>query len=166
MTSLKIKTFPDNILRKKAKKISKLSNADREDLSQMAEVMYLNGGVGLAAVQVGIDKQLVVIDVGQGLVKMANPTIIKKAGCEACEEGCLSVPGVNVIIKRAKTVTVNYLNDTGEVVRLDAEGLLARAIQHEIDHLCGVLIIDYLNPLRKLIAKSRLSKTVRKQHNS
>jgi peptide deformylase len=119
----------------------------------MAETMYLNSGVGLAANQVGIEKQLAVIDVGNGLVKLINPIVVKSEGAEVQEEGCLSVPGVVVKVKRAKRVIIDYLNETGEACRLSAEGLFARAIQHELDHLSGRLIVDYMNPLTKLFLK-------------
>lgn len=140
--------------------IGKVGNAEKEILVNMTETMYMNQGVGLAAVQIGIDKQLAVIDIGDGLIKMINPAIIKKAGRETCEEGCLSVPGVVVKVRRAKDVVVNFLNENGEAVQLKASGLLARAVQHEIDHLNGILIIDYLNPVQRIfLKKGRGSKT-------
>ncbi|MFA6142222.1 MAG: peptide deformylase [Candidatus Omnitrophota bacterium] len=158
MSDLKIKIFPEEILRKKAKRIASVTVGEKKDLTEMAKVMYLSGGVGLAAVQVGIDKQLVVIDVGDGLIKMINPSIVKSHGKETAEEGCLSVPGTIVNVRRAKSVTANYLNEDGEVIQLKADGLLARAIQHEIDHLLGKLIIDYINPIEKILVRNRLSK--------
>lgn len=164
MADLKIRKIPDSILRKKAAKVDKVSDKEKKVLADMAETMYLNQGVGLAAVQVGIDRQLAVIDVGDGLIKLINPVIVKKDGQETQEEGCLSVPEVTVKIKRAKTVHVNFLNEEGEVMQLRAEGLLARAIQHEIDHLSGILIIDHLNPIQKLLLKKKpaLSKTAKR----
>ena len=125
----------------------------------MALSMYLSQGVGLAAVQVGIDKQLAVVDTGEGLIKMINPTIIKREGLETQEEGCLSVPGACVKVKRAKKIVVSFLNEQGEVTELRAEGLLSRAIQHEIDHLSGTVIVDYLHPLKKLLLKRRQSRS-------
>ena len=151
MPDLKIKIFPEDILRKKAKKITSVTASEKKELAEMARVMYLSGGVGLAAVQVGIDKQLAVMDVGDGLIKMINPSIVKRHGKETAEEGCLSVPGTSVKVKRAKSVVVSYLNEDGDVAQLKAEGLLARAIQHEIDHLLGILIIDYINPIKKML---------------
>ena len=153
MAELKVVTFPKTILRKKAEKVPKVSDAERAILDGMAKAMYLSQGVGLAAVQVGIDKQLAVVDTGEGLVKMVNPVIVKRDGREVQEEGCLSVPGACVKVKRAKRIVVSYLNEDGEINELKAEGLLARAIQHEIDHLQGTLIIDYLNPLQKILYK-------------
>ena len=158
MSDLKIIIFPDSILRKKANKILGIGDTEKEELCGMAKVMYLARGVGLAAVQVGIDKQLAVIDIGDGLIRMANPVIVKKEGSQTQEEGCLSVPEIGVKVKRAKSVVVNYLNEKGQTIQLRASGLLARAIQHEIDHLCGTLIIDYTNPIKKMIIRRRLSK--------
>lgn len=153
MSILKIRTFPDTVLRKKAAKVTGLSAQDKATLKDMAETMYLNSGVGLAAVQVGIDKQLAVVDIGSGLIKMVNPVIIKKEGAVLNEEGCLSVPGACINVKRARFIQVSFMNESGEVVQLRAEGLLGRAIQHEIDHLSGFLIIDYLNPVKKFLVK-------------
>jgi len=152
--TLKVVTFPESILRKKAQKVGKVTDSERATLEDMAKTMYLSQGVGLAAVQVGIDRQLAVIDTGNGLIKMINPAIVKKEGVESNEEGCLSCPGACVKVKRAKKVVVSYLDENGEVSEIKAEGLLARALQHEIDHLCGKLIIDHLNPIKKMFLKS------------
>ena len=138
MQELAIKKFPDPCLRRKASKVLKVTSCERDALSEMAKLMYLSQGVGLAATQVGINKQLVVIDVGNGLVSMINPVLVKKDGREALEEGCLSVPGINVKIKRAKTVTAHFLDEAGNAQKLHADGLLARALQHELDHLAGI----------------------------
>ena len=152
--------LPNACLRKKAVKVFKISDEEKRILDEMAETMYIKGGVGLAACQVGIDKQLVVIDIGDGLIKLVNPVIIKKEGYEALEEGCLSVPEAVIKVKRAKKITVEYLNEKGEAMTMTAEGLLARVIQHEVDHLLGKLIVDYLSPIKKLFFSNRL--TIRK----
>jgi peptide deformylase len=157
---MKIICVGDKRLRKKACKVLKVTAEECRLLDEMANTMYLEGGVGLAACQVGIDKQLVVIDIGEGLIKLVNPAIVKKEGAEVQEEGCLSVPDTAIKVKRAKKVTVEYLNDKGEALKISAEGLLARVLQHEIDHLLGKLIIDYLGPIKKLILRNRL--TIRK----
>ena len=161
MDALKIKVFPDSILRTKAEKVGGISESEKKLLVTMATTMYLNSGVGLAAVQVGIGKQLAVIDIGNGLIKMINPAIVKKEGAEIEEEGCLSVPGISVKVKRAKSVTVNFLNEGGDLVQLEADGLLARAIQHEVDHLAGILILDHVNPIKKLLLRGKLKKKTR-----
>lgn len=155
MANMGIKKFPDQSLRKKAVKVGKVGDPERDMLRDMAETMYINNGVGLAAVQVGIGKQLAVVDVGDGLVKLINPAILRKEGSETQEEGCLSVPGAVVKVRRAKKIVVNFLNGDGLVSQISAEGLFARAIQHEIDHLSGKLIIDYLNPIKRLLLKKR-----------
>ncbi|MBN2452893.1 MAG: peptide deformylase [Candidatus Omnitrophica bacterium] len=159
MPELKIKTFPDTILRKKPAKAGKVTEADRSMLSDMAKTMYLSQGVGLAATQVGVDKQFAVIDIGEGLIKMINPVIVKRAGFESQEEGCLSCPGSSVKVRRAKRVVVRFLDENGDIMELKAEGLLARAIQHELDHLSGKLIIDYMNPIKRLFTKKRPRRT-------
>jgi len=153
MAGLTIVRFPRDILKRRAAKVPVVGDEERKALSEMAKTMYLSGGVGLAAVQVGIDSQMAVIDVGKGLIKMVNPVIVKSDGTETCEEGCLSVPGAAVKVKRAGKIVVQYLNEFGEITQLAAEGLLARAIQHEIDHLSGKLIIDYLSPLKRIFLR-------------
>lgn len=147
---MEIKHFPDPVLRRKGEDVKSIGNDERRVLADMAETMYLKGGVGLAAVQVGIHKNMVVIDIGDGLRKMINPVISKKEGSITQEEGCLSVPEKCIKVKRSKKLVVDYLNEDGQAIRLSAEGLLARVIQHEIDHLFGKLIVDYLNPLKKI----------------
>jgi len=158
MSVMDIKIFPNPILRKNGKAILNIGNEERRMLADMAETMYLKGGVGLAAIQVGVLKNMVVVDIGEGLMKLINPIILKKEGAEMQEEGCLSVPDKCVNVKRSKKIVVDYLNEDGRAIRLPAEGLLARVIQHEVDHLSGKLIIDYLSPLKKLCS----SLTIRK----
>jgi len=159
MPDLKIKKFPNAILRKKAEKVGEVTDSVKKILADMANAMYLSQGVGLAAVQVGIGKQLAVIDTGNGLIKMINPAITKREGTEAQEEGCLSCPGACVKVRRAKKVVVSFMNENGDVMQLKAEGLLARAIQHELDHLSGKLIIDYMNPIKKMLIRRKIPKT-------
>ncbi len=157
MQELKVQTFPEAILRKKAAKVGKVTEAERSILAEMAKTMYLSQGVGLAAVQVGIDKQLAVIDIGEGLIKMIDPVITDRQGVQTQEEGCLSCPNISVNVKRAKTVKVNFINENGDFIELKATGDLARAVQHELDHLSGKLIIDYLSPIKKMLAKKDLT---------
>lgn len=155
MAQLNIIKLPAAFLRKKTARVEKVSDSESKALSDMAKAMYLNHGVGLAANQVGIDKQLAVIDTGNGLIKLINPVIVKRMGLETQEEGCLSVPGVSVKVRRAEGVVVNFLDENGIATRLKADGLLARAIQHEIDHLSGKLIIDYLNPIKRILVRKK-----------
>lgn len=159
MSDLKIRKFPEAILRRRAARVEKVTVSERSILSDMASAMYLSQGVGLAAVQVGIDKQLAVIDVGEGLIKLINPVILKREGLEAQEEGCLSCPGLYVKIKRARKVLVSYIDENGDITEMNASGLLARAVQHELDHLSGKLIIDYLSPVKKMLARKKISRS-------
>jgi peptide deformylase len=129
--------------------------AERDILRDMAETMYLNKGVGLAATQVGIPVRMIVIDIGEGLVNLVNPVISARNGAETAEEGCLSVPGECIKIRRAKALTIDFLDENGKRSSARCEGLMARAVQHELDHLSGRLIVDYLNPIKRLIARSR-----------
>jgi peptide deformylase len=156
-TRLEIKVFGDPVLRKKAKPVKKVTAGDREILSLMAQSMYEGGGIGLAAPQVGISSQLIVADIGQGLYKLVNPIIVKSSGHQAIQEGCLSVPGVCIKVKRAKQVWVEALDENAKPVKLEAKDLLACVLQHEIDHLKGKLIIDYASLMEKLRIKKRLS---------
>lgn len=133
----------DEILRKKSKEISVIDDRIRTLLDDMLETMYENDGVGLAAPQVGILKRAVVIDVEDGNVyKMINPKIIKRSGEQVGQEGCLSVPETKGIVRRPMNVTVEYTDENGKQVTLDAEEALARCICHEVDHLDGILFTD------------------------
>jgi len=153
---MNLRTYPDPVLRHKTGRVETVGPEERAILDKMAETMYLTQGVGLAATQVGLDRQFAVVNVGDGLIKMINPIITKQEGKETQEEGCLSSPGVTVKVTRARRITVQFLNENGEVCELKADGLLARAIQHELDHLAGVNIIDYLHPLKRALATRRL----------
>ncbi|MGM9570833.1 MAG: peptide deformylase [bacterium] len=134
------------VLRQKAKKITVFDHNLEQLVKEMAEIMYKADGVGLAAPQVGISKCLVVIDVGEGLLPLVNPEIIYTEGEETASEGCLSLPGVFAKVSRAERVVVKAQNIRGEEVRIPGSGLLARAMQHEVDHLSGVLFIDKAEP--------------------
>jgi len=154
MALLDVLMFPNKSLRIKARKIPAISDDERRILSDMAETMYFNKGVGLAATQIGVNKELIVIDIGDGLMKIVNPDIVYASGYDTQEEGCLSVPDIIVKVRRAKEIRFRFLNENGESIEKDASGLLARAIQHEIDHLRGKVIVDYLHLLKRLLLKS------------
>jgi peptide deformylase len=160
MSILKILTYPDPLLKKKAKKVARVTAEEKKILTDMAETMYLSQGVGLAATQVGIEKQLIVIDIGEGLVKLVNPVIVKKRGRDCMEEGCLSVPGIQVKVRRAEEISVRSLDEEGGLSAFEAGGLFARAIQHEMDHLSGRLIVDFLNPIKRLFVKRKSKKKI------
>lgn len=139
-----IVTEPDDVLHKKAKEITKITPNVQKLLTDMADTMYDADGVGLAAPQVGILKRLIVVDVGDdnGLIELINPEIIESNGEQLGSEGCLSIPGLNGQVRRALEVTVKGLDRNGEEVTITGRDLLARAFQHEIDHLNGVLFTD------------------------
>lgn len=136
--------YPDPILREKAMPVKRINERLLNLLDDMAETMYKAEGVGLAAPQVGVSKRLFVVDVGDehGLLEFINPEIIAREGEQLGPEGCLSIPGISGEVRRAKKVKVRALNREGKPFELDAEDYLARAIQHELDHLNGVLFID------------------------
>lgn len=145
MAIRKIRLFDDEILRKKSKVVEVVDDKIREILNDMADTMYNteNGG-GLAAPQVGILKRLVVIDMGQGLIKLVNPKIVSQEGTQEVIEGCLSIPNrMGKLIRPAK-VTVRALNENGEEIVLTGTGALAKCFCHEIDHLEGILYTDFV----------------------
>ncbi len=132
----------DAILRKTSKEVKEVTPKVKELIDDMLETMYDSNGVGLAAVQVGILKRIVVIDVGEGPLVMINPEVIKTEGSQTGDEGCLSVPGKAGQVTRPMQVTVRYMDEDGEQYELEGEELLARAICHECDHLDGKLYLD------------------------
>lgn len=149
-TALKIKLFGAPVLRKKAKLIKEVTEEHRRILSSMSGLMYSSSGIGLAAVQVGISEAMFVVDIGSGLYKFINPKIVRKEGTQIKEEGCLSVPGVCIKVKRAKKVVLEALDEYAKPVSIEAEDLLACVFQHELDHLNGKLIVDYASVFDKI----------------
>lgn len=147
MAILDIKTAGNPVLRQVAPKVTKIDKKIKQLLRDMADTMYAAEGVGLAAPQVGISCCIVVIDVGNGILEMINPEIVSREGSCINIEGCLSVPNFDGEVERAKSLTVKYQDRTGKPVTLAAEELLAIAVQHELDHLEGILFIDKANTL-------------------
>jgi peptide deformylase len=137
-----IREYGDELLRKKSKKVDDVNERILTLLKDMEETMYASDGVGLAAPQVGILKRVIVVDIGQGILKLINPEIIETEGSYVDVEGCLSVPGEEGEVERPYKVKVKALNEKGEEVIVEGEELLARALCHEIDHLNGVLFVD------------------------
>lgn len=135
---------PDEVLHKKAKEVTKITPNVQKLLTDMAETMYDADGVGLAAPQVGILKRVIVVDVGDdnGLIELINPEIVSSSGEQLGSEGCLSIPALNGEVRRAMEVTVKGLERDGKEITITGTELLARALQHEIDHLNGVLFTD------------------------
>ena len=164
MALLPILRYPDPRLHTRATPVREVDDATRKLIADMAETMYEAPGIGLAATQVDVHKRVVVIDVSEdksGLLALINPEIIARSGEQVCEEGCLSVPGIYDKVTRAEKVTVRALNQQGETFELDAEGLLAVCIQHEIDHLDGKVFVEYLSQLKQTRIKGKLAKKAR-----
>jgi len=161
MALLNILHFPDPRLRKKATPIKEVTNTIRQLADDMLETMYDAPGVGLAAIQINVQKRIIVIDTSEDKsnpLVFINPEIIKKDGEREHEEGCLSVPEAYEVVTRADTVRVKALDRDGKPFELDADELLATCIQHEIDHLDGKLFVDYLSNLKRQRIKKRLEK--------
>jgi len=144
MAILKILTAEDPTLRKKSKEIIQINKRLKILAKNMLETLYDAPGVGLAAPQVGVLERMIVVDIGDGPIVLFNPEIVSGEGEVRDVEGCLSIPGRNEYITRAQNVVVAGLDLDGKKIRRDASGLLARVFQHEIDHLNGILFIDYL----------------------
>ena len=142
MAVMKILRLGDETLRKKSHPVTKIDRRTIGLLKDMAETMYAADGCGLAAPQVGILRRMVVIDVGDGLIELINPEIIESEGEEIGVEGCLSVPGRRGTVKRPTKVVVRALDKKGHEIELTAEGFLARAVCHELDHLDGIVYVD------------------------
>ena len=163
MALLEIKKYPEKILREKTDSVSEFNDELQRLIDDMIETMYAAPGVGLAANQVGISKQVAVIDVSlrdeeSSLIVLINPEIVHAEGEESSEEGCLSIPEYTTIVKRASKVRVRGLDREQKSFEVDAEGLLAKALQHEIDHLNGLLFIDRIGRIKKEFFKKRYSR--------
>ncbi|PIW66601.1 MAG: peptide deformylase [Candidatus Omnitrophica bacterium CG12_big_fil_rev_8_21_14_0_65_43_15] len=162
MPTLKIRVYPDPILKKKTSFVAGITDDEKKLFEDMAKTMYVAGGVGLAANQVGVSKQIMVLDVGRGLLKLANPKILKASCKKSGEEGCLSFPEISVKIKRPEKVVIEAMNHEGAKVKIEADGLFARALQHEMDHLAGVVIIDKIGIRQKFLIAGKLRKLKKK----
>jgi peptide deformylase len=164
MAILKILQYPDERLHKVAKKVARIDEITRKLVRNMAETMYAAPGVGLAATQVDVHECIIVVDISEThdqLKVLINPEIISSSGVSDCEEGCLSVPGIYETVRRAEMITMRALNEKGEVFTLDAEGLLAVCIQHEMDHLIGKVFVEYLSQLKQTRIRAKLKKRQR-----
>lgn len=164
MSVLQVLHYPDERLRKVAKPVAQVTSDIKEIVDDMFETMYAEDGIGLAATQVDIHQRIIVIDVSEERnerLVLINPEILSKCGETGIEEGCLSIPEQRALVPRAEKVSVRALNREGEQFELDADGLLAICIQHEIDHLEGKLFIDYLSPLKRQRIRQKLEKLAR-----
>ncbi len=161
MAILQILQYPDERLHTVAKKVSTVTDATRKFIGDMAETMYAAPGIGLAATQVDVHQCIIVVDTSEAhdnLMVFINPELTASSGESECEEGCLSVPGIYEKVRRAKRITVRALIAKGEEFTLDAEGLLAVCIQHEMDHLQGRVFVEYLSHLKQMRIRSKLKK--------
>jgi peptide deformylase len=162
MALLDILCFPDERLRTRAKKISNITTKHQQLIDDMLETMYAAPGIGLAATQIDFHEQIIVIDISEDKTEpycLINPKVVSHSGKEKMEEGCLSVPETYAEVERADSVVVQYLDRDGKETELEADGLLAVCLQHEIDHLQGKLFVDYLSRLKR----DRIGKKLAKQ---
>jgi peptide deformylase len=168
MPMLNILTYPDKFLGQPAKPVKNIDGTTQKIIEDMSFTMYNSKGVGLAAIQVGFDKSLILYDVSPGEEKrslqiLINPRIIESNGRIISEkEGCLSVPDLRADVKRAESILVEAFDREGKPMRIDAEGYLAIVLQHEIDHLNGILFIDHISALKRELYKRRIKKQLRK----
>lgn len=166
MAILEILHYPDKRLRTVAKPVEKVDASIKKLVDDMFETMYLAPGIGLAATQVNVHQQVIVIDISEEKNQplcLINPQIIAEEGTESCDEGCLSVPEIYETVERSEKVTVKALDQNGDEYTLQADELLAVCIQHEMDHLKGKLFVDYLSPLKQQRIKKRLLKHQREE---
>ncbi len=163
-----IRTFPDPVLRAKTTRVDSIDDSLQRLIDDMVETMHAAPGVGLAANQVGVPLQLAVIDIGEreegrprrSLVVLINPEILSQEGSVIAEEGCLSIPDLTEKVKRAAKVRVRAQDRTGKTFEMEADGLMAKALQHEIDHLNGILFVDRLSPLKRNIFRRKTKKVL------
>lgn len=166
MARLKIHLYGDPVLREPAEDVTEFDKALETLAADMVQTMFDADGIGLAAPQVGLSKRFLVIGIPTGedaktrkVLAMANPEIVDESDeLEIYEEGCLSIPGITEEVERPADVTVRYQNLKGEEVTLEAHGVMARVIQHEMDHLDGVLFVDRISPLKKTLLRGRLKR--------
>ncbi len=149
-----VKYIGDPILRKKCQNVDTFDKKFQEFLEEMTEIMYREDGIGLAAPQIGVTKNVVVIDVSElekneALHIFVNPVIKNSSGESVVEEGCLSIPGVREEVTRPDTITLSYQDETGAKFEHEFDSWLARVLQHELDHLNGILFVDYLSPIKR-----------------
>ena len=164
MSLLTILQFPDPRLRTVARPVAEVDDATRALADAMLETMYAAQGIGLAATQVDRHIRMLVLDVSEGRDSpkvLINPEIVDRNGSQICEEGCLSVPGEYAEVERAESIRVRALGRDGEPFELEADGLMAVCIQHEIDHLDGKVFVDYLKPMKRRMIEKRLKKQAR-----
>ena len=164
MAILEILVYPDERLRTVAKPVDVVDETIRQLVKDMTETMYDSNGIGLAATQVNVHKQVIVMDLSEERNKprvLINPKVVEQDGEQTYDEGCLSIPEYYAPVKRAETIKITALDEQGEIYELDADGLLAVCIQHEMDHLAGKVFVDYLSKLKQDRVKKKLIKRAR-----
>jgi len=157
-----IRIYPDPVLRKKAKPVENIDGRVIEIADRMAEAMYKSKGIGLAAPQIGVPDQIIVVDIGEGRQSFINPTIVEGNGESVMEEGCLSLPTIEVSVKRRENVLLRAWDLNGKEMRLELSGFLARVYQHEIDHLHGILIIHHVSQLKRQLLIKKMHKDLKR----
>ena len=165
MARLNILRYPDARLHRVAAPVTVFDEALKKLVADMAETMYSAPGIGLAAIQVDVPKRVIVVDVSErrdSLVVLVNPEIVEANGVSDIEEGCLSVPGIYELVERAERVKVRAHDQNGNPFTLEAQGLLAVCIQHEMDHLQGKIFVEYLSQLKQQRIRAKLAKQLRK----
>ncbi len=165
MAVLNILRYPDARLHKLAAPVTVFDESLRKLVQDMADTMYAAPGIGLAATQIDVHKQVIVVDVSDrrdSLVVLVNPVIVESTGMSDIEEGCLSVPGIYELVERAERVKVRAYDQNGNSFTLEAQGLLSVCIQHEIDHLKGKVFVEYLSQLKQQRVRAKLAKQLRK----
>jgi peptide deformylase len=165
MAVLNILRYPDARLHKVAAPVTVFDEGLKKLVGDLAETMYAAPGIGLAATQVDVHKQVIVVDVSErrdSLVVLVNPEIVEAVGVSDIEEGCLSVPSIYELVERAERVKVRAYDQNGNPFTLEAQGLLAVCIQHEMDHLKGKVFIEYLSQLKQQRIRAKLAKQLRK----
>ena len=155
-STLKIRIYGDPCLRKKCAPLKEVGPSERMLIQSMIATMHQAKGVGLAAPQIGISQRFFVMDIGDGPMVIINPRITKRFGSGAFEEGCLSIPEVTIMVERPQKVTIQYMDENNQMMRMTCDDLLARVIQHETDHLDGKLIVDYASEGEKEKFKEQL----------
>ena len=165
MAVLEIVTYPNPVLIQRAEEVEKVDGKIRKLISDMVDTMYANGGIGLAAPQVGVSKRVVIVDVrlyepSSSLMSIVNPEVVAEGEEVIHEEGCLSVPECVEGIKRKTWIKVRGLNERGRKIEIEGEGMLAIALQHEIDHLNGKVILDRISRVKRDLYKKRLQKAM------
>lgn len=163
MANLEIKIYPDPVLKEKAKPVTTFDSKLKKFVENMIETMYVESGIGLAANQVGSLERVFVVDVsedGNNPLVFINPEITERSGKKKGEEGCLSIPSYRDVVERSTTITIKAQDISGQEFTLQADGLMAVCIQHELDHLDGILFVDRLSHLKKQLFKKWLEKNL------